>query len=148
MSSYVLLLTPIIFFMITAFILQEALDVDPVGDIIDRIICAWPDYNNGIDNAVVTCSIIDHDTAYASDNAFGFPTGWFQYTADIVTSFFYRVGNVFLVLAVPFLVITPVNATLQAGGVDVLAILFPVFILMYVMLAVGLYKTLSPFVGG
>ena len=149
MSSYVLLLTPIAFFMITGFILQQAFAVDPVGDIIDNILCPFPDYNNGIDNLIVgyTCSIIHHPTPYPDENAFGWPAGWFQWVADVIFSILYRISQGFLMLGAPFLILLPVLSILQAGGTDVFALVAPIYMFMYAMLAVGLYKTISPFVG-
>ena len=179
MSSYVLLLTPIAFFMITGFILGEAFDVDPVGDIFNNILCPFPDFNNGIDASIDECSAVDHPDSYADDTfvivpqftlwEFNATGGWFSgdagwvwvattpeiglpngignYIADVVWSILFRVTQVFLMIGAPFLILLPVLSILQAGGTDIFAFVAPIYMFMYVSLAVGLYKTLSPFVG-
>jgi len=145
MDSYNMILFPAIFLSLFQFVFTGfAPDDSLVDDYIDAVMCEWPDYNNGIDASVITCSIIDHPTAYASENSFGFPIGWYTFTADVVTSAFYRVGSVLVIVSLVLFPIADFGTILPD---EVVTIFIGAFVFLYIMIIVGAYKVISPFVG-
>lgn len=145
MDSYRLVIFPMIVLTLLQLVTQSAVpDNSTLDNTIDGIFCQWPDYNTGINATSITCSIIDHPDPYPEDNTFGFPIGWFTFVADIATSLFYRIGLAFVTLGIYLFPVSQLTSILPTAVVSALTALFGI---LYVMLIVGAYKLISPFVG-
>lgn len=85
---------------------------------------------------------------YTTANSFGIPTGWYFYTGDTLTQFFFKVSAI-VQLFVSY--VSPIGFNIFGFGIgDIgvigLAIVIIIYALCYLFISILMYKTLSPFV--
>jgi len=85
----------------------------------------------------------------AVDNTFGFPIGWFGYTSDTITAIIQKVVALFTIMSS---YLTPVDFNIlgftlaDLGPVATMAVI-SIYIFCYIMIALLIYKVISPFSG-
>lgn len=143
-----LLIIPIVFFIAVNMILQEEIE-DTTAPLFETITCPFPAYNDTYSQ----CGV-EHNTVYANDQFIiwnasgawysggndwvaGIPTGWANYLTDTFWVFFTKA------FAVISLIIIPLALPAVISGLD---FMWAINIPLYIMLGIGIYKGVSPFV--
>lgn len=129
----------------------------PQRNAIQNMQCPFPQWNNinsttGTFYECGTNTTGDFESSlprhYPTDNGFGIPTGWFEFTADNLITGFNKLSSI-MVLIVGF--ITPIGFNILGYTFSDVSGLASVFIwtlygLAYMFIGIFLYKTISPFV--
>lgn len=151
MNDTVYLFAPLLFFFImTLIVSQVGNSISQVQAINSFITCQYPDWNNGINNATLKCSHVNHPLPYRSENftiwrvntpscvffscggggnnwTATVPFGAISFTSDVITSVLGRIGDLISVVQI----IGTMQNNLPLQGQYLLSIVYIIFIIMF-----------------
>lgn len=142
MNEFVLIFFSITFLATLAFLASiTGPTAEFIGIRIENITCPMPSYQN--DTAYdQDCSGIHNTQAYEDETTFSIPTGFLHWIGDT----FHVVGvKIFVIFELIGTAITPPTTLLGFDLESALVVVWPIYIGIYIALAIGIYKVLSPF---